>query len=92
MKKAFPFVLVLLFAVMAFFAVPDMMSFVQAAPEIGPYDLVVSPDGSDSNAGTLASPLKTVKAAKDKLKAQKETVPDGTRRTPSSTPFYPFPY
>ncbi|MBO4538946.1 MAG: right-handed parallel beta-helix repeat-containing protein [Clostridia bacterium] len=79
MKKAFHLVLVLLFAVMAFFAVPDVMDLVHAAPEIGPYDLVVSPDGNDGNAGTLASPLKTVKAAKDKLKEQKETIPDGTR-------------
>ena len=39
-------------------------------------DLVVSPDGDDANEGTLSSPLKTVKAAKEKLKALKGNVSD----------------
>ena len=39
--------------------------------KIGKYDLIVSPDGSDSNNGTLESPLKTLKGAKEKLKALK---------------------
>lgn len=37
----------------------------------GKYDLVVSPDGDDSSAGTPESPLKTLKGAKEKLKALK---------------------
>ena len=35
------------------------------------YDLVVSPDGDDSNSGTLSAPLKTPKAAKEKIKSLK---------------------
>lgn len=37
----------------------------------GKYDLIVSPDGSDTNKGTLESPLKTLNGAKEKLKALK---------------------
>ena len=33
------------------------------------FDIVVSPDGDDSNNGTLESPLKTVEAAKKKARA-----------------------
>ncbi len=40
--------------------------------EMGSYDLIVSPDGDDSNEGSLENPLKTVAAAKEKLKALKE--------------------
>ncbi len=36
--------------------------------EMGSYDLVVSPDGDDSNAGTLEAPLKTFEKAKEFLK------------------------
>ena len=36
---------------------------------MGKYDLIVSPDGDDSNEGTLSSPLKTLAGAKEKLKA-----------------------
>lgn len=43
-----------------------------AAPEIGEYDLFVSPEGDDAAAGTLDEPLKTVRAAKEKLKALKD--------------------
>lgn len=39
--------------------------------KMGKYDLIVSPDGSDTNKGTLESPLKTLKGAKEKLKALK---------------------
>ncbi len=35
---------------------------------MGKYDLIVSPDGNDSNDGSLASPLKTVEKAKEILK------------------------
>ncbi len=38
---------------------------------MGEYDLVVSPDGNDSNNGSLENPLKTFEAAKEKLKAMK---------------------
>ena len=40
----------------------------------GKYDLIVSPDGSDTNKGTLESPLKTLNGAKEKLKALEEEV------------------
>ncbi|MBQ6899130.1 MAG: right-handed parallel beta-helix repeat-containing protein [Clostridia bacterium] len=36
---------------------------------MGKNDLIVSPDGSDENEGTTASPLKTIEGAKEKLKA-----------------------
>ena len=39
--------------------------------KLGKYDLIVSPDGNDNNKGTLESPLKTIKGAKDKLKSLK---------------------
>ncbi|MBR6635720.1 MAG: hypothetical protein IKL41_08870, partial [Clostridia bacterium] len=38
---------------------------------MGEYDIVVSPDGNDSNNGSLENPLKTFEAAKEKLKAIK---------------------
>ena len=34
---------------------------------MGEYDLVVSPDGDDSNSGTLENPLKTIEKAKDSI-------------------------
>ncbi|MBQ3087072.1 MAG: right-handed parallel beta-helix repeat-containing protein [Clostridia bacterium] len=42
---------------------------------MGTYDLVVSPDGNDANAGTLAGPLQTLAGAKEKLK--NAGIPDG---------------
>ena len=39
--------------------------------KMGTYDLIVSPDGNDMNQGTLESPLKTLKAAKDRVKLLK---------------------
>ena len=39
------------------------------ADEIGPHDLVVSPDGDDAAAGTLDAPLATLAKAKEKLLA-----------------------
>ncbi len=39
---------------------------------MGAYDLVVSPDGNDSNPGTEALPLKTLEGAKNALKAYKD--------------------
>ena len=41
--------------------------------KMGKYDLVVSPDGSDTNKGTLENPLKTLNGAKEKLKSLKGT-------------------
>ena len=38
---------------------------------MGEYDIVVSPNGNDSNNGSLENPLKTFEAAKEKLKAIK---------------------
>ncbi len=38
---------------------------------MGKYDIIVSPDGNDSNAGTLDAPLKTPEAAKEKAKSLK---------------------
>ena len=40
---------------------------------MGEYDLVVSPDGDDGNDGSLENPLRTVAAAKEKLKALKNS-------------------
>lgn len=39
--------------------------------KLGTHDLIVSPDGNDMNQGTLESPLKTLKAAKDRVKLLK---------------------
>lgn len=36
---------------------------------MGEYDLVVSPDGDDSNEGTLSAPIKTIAKAKELMKA-----------------------
>ncbi len=38
---------------------------------MGKYDIIVAPDGDDSNAGTLDAPLKTPEAAKEKAKSFK---------------------
>ncbi len=48
-----------------------------AAPETGKYDLFVSPAGDDTAAGTFDAPLKTVAAAKEKLKTLKKIIPTG---------------
>ncbi|MCR5041421.1 MAG: right-handed parallel beta-helix repeat-containing protein [Clostridia bacterium] len=45
-----------------------------AEPEEGPNDLFVSPSGDDSAAGTKDAPLKTIPAAKERLKALKGVV------------------
>ncbi len=47
------------------------VAFDEGEFKMGKYDLVVSPDGSDTNKGTLENPLKTLKGAKEKLKALK---------------------
>ncbi len=47
------------------------VAFDEGEFKMGKYDLIVSPDGSDTNKGTLESPLKTLKGAKEKLKALK---------------------
>ena len=36
---------------------------------MGEYDLIVSPDGDDSNEGTLSAPIKTIAKAKELMKA-----------------------
>ncbi len=48
-----------------------------AAPEVGEHDLFVSPEGDDAAAGTVDAPLKTVQAAKEKLKALKGGLTEG---------------
>ena len=47
------------------------VAFDEGEFKMGKYDLIVSPDGSDTNKGTLENPLKTLKGAKEKLKALK---------------------
>ena len=44
------------------------------ATAAGPHDLFVSPDGDDAAAGTVDAPLKTLAAAKEKLKTLKDAV------------------
>ncbi len=43
--------------------------------EVMEYDLVVSPEGDDSNPGTEEMPLRTFSGAKEKLKERKDSVP-----------------
>lgn len=43
--------------------------FNEGAFVMGQYDIIVSPDGDDGNEGTLASPVKTLKRAKELLKS-----------------------
>lgn len=40
------------------------------------YDIIVSPDGDDSNSGTINSPLRTPEAAKEKAKTLKGVATD----------------
>lgn len=47
------------------------VAFNEGEFKMGKYDLIVSPDGNDTNKGSLESPLKTLKGAKEKLKALK---------------------
>lgn len=49
-----------------------------AAPELGPHDLIVAADGSDTASGTADSPL-SLAAAKEKLKELKGTLAEGER-------------
>ncbi len=64
---------------------PEFSEFTQAEKKVfdegefvmGDYDIIVSPSGDDSAEGTLDKPLKTVYAAKEKLKSLKGSV-DGT--------------
>ena len=44
---------------------------------MGEFDIIVAPDGDDSNPGTAEQPLKTPEGAKEKAKELKDTV-DGT--------------
>ena len=71
MKKAIAILLILIMAV-------SMMTFSATAAQTALY---ISPDGSDANAGTLAAPLQTVAAAKEKLKALKGIVGENERVT-----------
>lgn len=50
------------------------VAFDEGEFKMGKYDLIVSPDGSDTNEGTLEKPLKTLEAAKTRLKLLKGTV------------------
>ncbi len=52
-------------------SVTEKSAFDEGEFVMGEYDLVVSPDGDDSNDGSLDDPLKTVYAAKEKLKSLK---------------------
>lgn len=73
MKKILTLCLCLLFAATALL-LPGAAFPVRAAQPLGPHDLFVSPQGDDAAAGTAAAPLKTVAAAKEKLKALKGVV------------------
>ena len=55
---------------------PAFMLPAAAAAVPGDNDLFVSPDGDDSAAGTVGAPLRTVSAAKEKLKALKNAGED----------------
>ena len=54
----------------------EQIEFYEGEFKMGKYDLIVSPEGDDSNKGTLESPLKTLKGAKEKLKVLKGTTDD----------------
>ena len=47
----------------------DKKAFDEGEFKLGEYDLVVSVNGNDEADGTLEKPLKTLKAAKEKLKS-----------------------
>ena len=79
MKKAVLFVIVCLALILTPFFAMRNGDLAQAAPEIGPYDLVVSPAGSDEGTGTLIDPLRSIEAAKETLKALKGVIPEGQR-------------
>lgn len=48
---------------------PEKRAFDEGEYKPGKYDLIVSVNGDDSNDGTIEKPLKTLKGAKEKLKA-----------------------
>ena len=48
---------------------PEKKAFDEGEYKPGKYDLIVSVNGDDSNDGTIEKPLKTLKGAKEKLKA-----------------------
>ncbi len=58
--------------VLCLLTVLPLLPGASAAPAVGPYDLFVSPEGDDAAPGTLQAPLKTVAAAKERLKALKD--------------------
>lgn len=78
MKKAVGLLLVLAVVIVAPLFVTGVSSGAIAAPEFGPHDLVVAPDGTETASGTTASPLSLV-GAKEKLKALKDTLAEGER-------------
>ena len=78
MKKAVGLLLVLAVVIAAPLFVTGISSGAIAAPEFGPHDLVVAPDGTETASGTTASPLSLV-GAKEKLKALKDTLAEGER-------------
>lgn len=53
----------------------EKIKFDEGVFEVMEYDLVVSPEGDDSNAGTEEMPLRTFSGAKEKLKERKDSVP-----------------
>lgn len=78
MKKAAGLLLVLAVVIAAPLFVTGISSGAIAAPEFGPHDLVVAPDGTETASGTTASPLSLIRA-KEKLKALKDTLAEGER-------------
>ncbi|MBQ2828540.1 MAG: right-handed parallel beta-helix repeat-containing protein [Clostridia bacterium] len=53
----------------------EKIKFDEGVFEVMEYDLVVSPEGDDSNPGTEEMPLRTFSGAKEKLKERKDSVP-----------------
>lgn len=65
LQKLFAAALCVLLGVGVFGAAPAVF----AAPAVGAHDFFVSPAGDDAAPGNFAAPLKTVAAAKERLKA-----------------------
>ena len=78
MKKAVLFIVVCLALIITPLFAVQANALALAAPELGPHDLIVAADGSDTASGTADSPL-TLTAAKEKLKELKGTLAEGER-------------
>lgn len=59
----------------------EKTAFDEGEFDYGSYDLVVSPNGDDSNPGTLEQPLRTLSGAKEKLKERKALNTENTEVT-----------